>query len=89
LQHGDNGLTTWYWPHFTLQPSLIDASVFRDESLEFRNVRNFEKDFAHQYTDKGWKTAFVQQHHTTIHIGKNMGDTTCQNAYELNNVIQY
>jgi hypothetical protein len=62
-------LTTCYWPHFTLQPSLIDASVFRDESVEFRNVSNFEKDFAHQYADKGWKTAFVQQRHIINHIG--------------------
>lgn len=75
-----------YWPHFTLQPSLIDASVFK--TLEFREVPHFEMDYARQYAEKGWKTAFLQESNTQ-HIGKNYNDQEGSNAYELNNVRQF
>ena len=74
-----------YWPHFTLQPSLIDATVF---GLEFRNVPHFELDFANRFTAKGWKTAFLQESSTT-HTGKNIWEFTGSNAYELNSVTQF
>lgn len=75
-----------YWPHFTLQPSLIDTRVWK--SLEFLSVPHFEMNYAKRYADRGWKTAFLQES-ITKHIGKNMGDTEGYNAYELNGVKQF
>lgn len=74
-----------YWPHFTLQPSLIDTTIFSE--IPFEQVPHFEMAFANKFVEHGFKTAFVQGV-TTRHIGKNLGEDGL-NAYELNNVRQF
>jgi hypothetical protein len=74
-----------YWPHFTLQPSLIDTTIF--SKISFEQTPHFEMSFAKQFVKYGWKTAFAQEV-TTRHIGKNLGEDG-QNAYELNNEKQF
>lgn len=93
-KYGRDVMSCCYWPHFSLQPSLIDASIFKE--IEFEDLSNndsslsshFEMTFARKYTNKGWKTAFSQESNTT-HIGKNLWEHDRQNAYELNNVRQF
>lgn len=74
-----------YWPHFTLQPSLIDTKIFLE--IPFEQVPHFEMVFANKFVERGYKTAFIQGV-TTRHIGKNLGEDGL-NAYELNNVQQF
>jgi hypothetical protein len=85
-KYGNGLMTCCYWPHFSLQPSLIDTRIFSD--IEFEDTLNFEMAFAHKYAEKGWKSAFLQESNTT-HIGKNTWEHDRKNAYELNDVRQY
>lgn len=83
---GDVGLRCDYWPHFSLTPSLIDSSIFKE--IRFANEPSFERKFAEEYSKRGWKTAFHQEVNTR-HIGRLIGERDKQNAYELNNVQQF
>jgi len=86
--HGVNGNTCHYYPHFSLNPSLINTKVFRD--VEFKDELSFEYHFARRYTEKGYKTAFLPGYHFK-HIGRLTSDTTSMecNAYDLLNEKQY
>jgi hypothetical protein len=85
-KYGNNVMTCCYWPHFSLQPSVIDTQIFKD--IQFENTAHFEMAFANNYTLKGWKTAFLQESNTK-HIGKNKWEHDRQNAYELNDIRQF
>lgn len=80
-KHG-TGLSCNYWPHFTLQPSLIDTDIFK--TLRFKKVPHFEMAFAHDYTNRGWKTAFLQESNA-----KHLATDRTVNAYALNHVRQF
>lgn len=78
------GLSNCHWPHFSLRPGLVRASVW---DLGFRNVPFFEREFAARYTEAGWQTIFLPDiyHH---HIGRQIG-TDGENAYSLNETQQF
>jgi len=73
-----------YWPHYSLQPSIVRTSVI----LELGNYDSvnsfFERDYADKYFAQGYKTMFFDFIHS-IHIGKGSGE----NAYALNNIKQF
>lgn len=77
-----------YWPHFTLQPSVVDARVFKD--VTFKTCRHFEMVFAFEYADSGYKTAFYQEP-VCVHIGRLISEagTGKLNAYQLNETCQF
>lgn len=78
-----------YWPHYTLQPSLVQSDIFME--LEYEDVGHFEMVFAKKYAANGWKTAFHQEVNCR-HIGRlicEAGQPGKKNAYELNGTIQF
>jgi len=85
-RHGGVGLFCDYWPHFSLTPGLLDASIFR--VVRFKDVPDFERIFADEYASQGWVTAFHQEANSR-HIGRLIGERDRPNAYELNNVRQF
>lgn len=85
-RHGKDKLFCDYWPHFSLNPSLIDTSIFK--VLQFKDVPGFERQFAEEYVRCGWVTAFCQELNCH-HIGRLIGESDRPNAYELNNVQQF
>lgn len=88
-RHGFGGNSS-YWPHFSLQPSLIKMVVFKH--LQFSEcVPHFEMEFAYRYRDAGWKTAFLQEI-SCKHIGRlisERNDPTKLNAYDLLGMSQF
>lgn len=83
-----NALSVNYYPHFSLQPSMIRTSIF--EKLNFIDEICFEYKFAHRYTEQGYKTAFLPGYHFK-HIGrllKNANTLQC-NAYDLVQTNQF
>lgn len=88
LKHG-RGSSCNYWPHYTLQPSLVVSEIFKE--IEFEEVKHFERIFANKYEAKGWRTAFHQEINCR-HIGRlirEAGQPGKKNAYELNGVEQF
>lgn len=80
-----------YWPHFSLNPSLIDVSMFNNVGGFDENARHFEMEFSDRYAKLGYKTCFLDDIYCT-HIGKKnreRGDENLKNAYELNETIQF
>ncbi len=79
------GNTIANWPHFTLNPSLVDTDVYRALGPFEKRTWNFEFDYAVAFFYAGFKTAFLEGIYR-IHIGKQMDETdpTQKNAYELN-----
>jgi len=73
-----------YYPHFTLSPSMIKASIFN--IIAFENEASFEFRFASRYIAQGFKTVFLPGFHIE-HIGRltsELYDITKLNAYDLN-----
>lgn len=78
-----------YWPHYTLQPNLVNTIIFNE--IKYEEVKHFERVFANRYEAKGWKTAFHQEINCR-HIGRlicEAGQPGKKNAYELNDVAQF
>jgi hypothetical protein len=77
-----------YWPHYSLQPSLVRFGVWRalgrfDEQLP---AVQFEREYAERYCAAGWRTAFFSGI-SARHIGRQRAEwnsTTKHNAYALN-----
>lgn len=80
---------TW-WPHFSLNPSFVDAGVIVDECGAFQGPEcHFEARYAHKYHYRhNYKTAYLDQISCT-NIGKLRGDVHAPNAYTLNGTQQY
>jgi hypothetical protein len=76
-----------YWPHYSLQPSIIRAKVI----LELGNYDSpnsfFERDYANRYGAKGYQTMFFNSIYS-LHIGKQHWETDGKNAYQLNEIAQ-
>lgn len=72
-----------FWPHFTLNPSLIKTDIFEVLGL-FNLDGHFEKDYGLRYINAGFKTAYLESMRC-IHIG--WEDET--NAYQLNECKQF
>jgi len=78
-----------YWPHYSLQPSMNNVSFLKEVGTYNTNVPHFEMDFAHRYTRKGYKTAFLDRI-ACKHIGRLISERdTKPNAYDLNGQTQF
>ena len=90
IKHG-NGLSSNYWPHYSLRPSLIRKEVL-DKIGDFNEESNhFEMEYAHRYFNNGYLSAFLEGIYS-IHIGRltsERNDNDKINAYTLNNEEQF
>lgn len=84
----NGGFSASYWPHYSLNPSIMDNDVYKCLGSYNENVRHFEMEYASRYTNAGFKTAFLDNI-TRLHIGKLIGEEGKKNAYELNELVQF
>ena len=76
-----------YWPHFTLNPSmiLVEPIILLGD---FNSPNQFfERDYADKWELAGYKTAFFNRI-THRHIGRNLREHG-DNAYSLNHELQF
>ena len=87
-KEGVPGPNCAYWPHYSLQPSIVRTSVILE--LGNYNSKNsfFERDYADKYYAKGYQTIFYDFIHS-IHIGKQHWEKDGKNAYALNDIKQF
>lgn len=81
-------LNCYYYPHFSLAPSMIRTDIFK--TLKFEDELCFEYKFAQRYVSSGFKTAFLPGYYFK-HIGRLTSDKhslTC-NAYDLLTTPQF
>jgi hypothetical protein len=79
-----------YWPHYSLRPGLMRASVWKQLGKYDESHRHFEMEYAHRYRDAGFKTAFLDGIFS-LHIGKLTSETEgdVSSAYKLNNTQRF
>lgn len=80
-----------YWPHFSFRVGLTKTEVFKKCGLFNEKAQHFEMDYAHRYTQAGFRTLFLDRVYCT-HIGRRTyerKDTTKKNAYDLNEEVQF
>jgi len=72
----------WWWPGFTLNPSIFNISTFRSIGKFNEDIRQelFEYDFARRGYDRGIKIAYIN--FNIEHIGE-------ISSYSLNNMKRY
>ena len=76
-----------YWPHFSLNPSMIIVEpILSLGNFDSQNIF-FERDYANKWELAGYKTAFFNRI-THRHIGRNIRDQG-DNAYSLNGELQF
>ncbi|WP_211231789.1 tetratricopeptide repeat-containing glycosyltransferase [Ottowia thiooxydans] len=89
-RHPAGVLSNMWWPHFSLQPSLMDAKKI--QSLGEFDVRpgHFEREFAGRFMSAGNATAFLDLV-ACQHIGRLISEkfSGTLNAYDLNGVQQF
>jgi hypothetical protein len=77
-----------YWPHYSIQPSIIRTKVI----LELGNYDSpntfFERDYANKYGAKGYQTMFFDSINS-LHTGKQHWEKDGKNAYALNEIGQF
>lgn len=86
-----NCLSSNYWPHYSLRPSVIRTSVFRDIGDFTEDASHFEMEYAYRYAAKGYISVFFEGLYC-IHIGRltsEKHDENKINAYKLNNEAQF
>ena len=77
-----------YWPHYSLQPSIVRTKVIL-ELGDYSGVKSFfEREYADKYAARGYQTVFLDFIHS-LHIGKQHWETDGLNAYALNGVGQF
>lgn len=82
------GKNCGYWPHYSLQPSIVRTEVILSLG-NYDSVNSFfERDYANKYFSNGYKTAFFPAIYS-IHIGKQHWEKEGKNAYALNNTNQF
>jgi len=90
LQYGlKYGPNCSYYPHFSLSPSVIKTSIFKN--CKFKQEISFEFNFGLQYVKNGFLTCFLPNINF-IHKGrltKDIFDYTKLNAYDLVNSVQF
>ncbi len=84
----NGGYSASYWPHYSLNPSVMDSEIYKCLGPYNENVRHFEMDYASRFTNAGFRTAFFDNI-TRLHIGKLIGEEGKKNAYELNELVQF
>jgi len=80
-----------YWPHYSLRVGLTKKEVFDNVGLFNESTDHFEMDYANRYTNKGYKTVFMDNIYC-YHSGRctfERGDKNLKNAYDLNNENQF
>ena len=82
------GKNCGYWPHYSLQPSMVRTRVALDLGNYDSPNKFFERDYADRYCAKGYMTAFFNSIYS-IHIGKQHWEKEGKNAYALNEVPQF
>ena len=87
-KEGVQGKNCAYWPHYSLQPSMVRTKKI----LELGNYTSpntfFERDYADKYFAKGYQTIFFD-FIFSLHIGKQHWEKDGKNAYALNNIGQF
>ncbi len=84
----NGGYSASYWPHYSLNPSIMESEVYKCLGPYHENVKHFEMEYASRYTNAGFKTGFFDNI-TRLHIGKLIGEEGKKNAYELNELVQF
>lgn len=79
-----------WWPHFSLQPSLMDARKLQALGAFDEGAGHFEQAFARRFMAAGHATAFFDLV-ACQHIGRLIAERGSgkPNAYELNGVAQF
>jgi tetratricopeptide (TPR) repeat protein len=77
-----------YWPHYSLQPSIIRTQVILELGNYDSANKFFERDYANKYAAKGYQTIFFDSIYS-LHIGKQHWETEGKNAYALNEIKQF
>jgi GR25 family glycosyltransferase involved in LPS biosynthesis len=86
-----NCKSSFYWPHWSLRPSVSRTYIFNDIGEFNEQISHFEMDYAHKYANKGYISAFFEGIYC-LHTGRltsEREDETKLNAYKLNNEIQF
>jgi GR25 family glycosyltransferase involved in LPS biosynthesis len=86
-----NCKSSFYWPHWSLRPSVSRTYIFNDIGEFNEEISHFEMDYAHKYANKGYVSAFFEGIYC-LHTGRltsEREDETKLNAYKLNNEIQF
>ena len=82
------GKNCGYWPHYSLQPSMVRTRV----ALALGDYSSpnvfFERDYANKYFAAGYKTIFFPSIYSN-HIGKQHWEKEGKNAYALNTIDQF
>ena len=76
-----------YWPHFSFRPSVVKVDVYKTVGV-FYNTGHFEMQYAKEYVQYGFISAFLDTF-SCIHIGKKTWEKTTDNAYTLNQMGQF
>ena len=87
-REGMVGKNCAYWPHYSLQPSMIRTRVVLELGNYDSPNKFFERDYADRYFAKGYMTAFFNSIYS-IHIGKQHWEKEGMNAYALNEIPQF
>ena len=82
------GRNCGYWPHYSLQPSIIHTKVILELGNYNSTNKFFERDYAEKYNKAGYKTGFFPSIYS-LHIGKQHWEKDGQNAYALNGTAQF
>lgn len=85
------GLSSSYWPHFSLRPSLMRSKVLKEVGEFNLKASHFEMEYAHRYVNLEYISAFFENIYC-IHMGRltsQIGDKNAINAYSLNNEKQF
>ena len=79
-----------YWPHYSFRPSIVKFDAIKEIGNFDTENPFFEMDYANKYTNKGFTSIFLNEI-KHIHIGRLTSErnTSCKNAYELNNEEQF
>lgn len=89
-KHPADARSNMWWPHFSLQPSLMDARKVLALGPFDEGGGHFEQTFARQFMAQGHCTAFFDMV-VCQHIGRLIAERGSGklNAYELNDVAQF
>jgi len=82
------GRNCGYWPHYSLQPSIIRTKVILELGNYDSANKFFERDYAEKYFAADYKTAFYPSIYS-LHIGKQHWEKDGKNAYALNETTQF
>lgn len=91
FQRNENRKSSCYWPHFSLNPSLIKTNAIKEVGSFSETAPHFEMEFAFRYVNAGYSTCFLDGIHIS-HIGRSLadrGNLNTKNAYDLNETKQF